>query len=276
MIFIRTFFVLLFVILLISVVVLDYYLTGTTPWSHFESSTKQRIGGVPFCEHDRSTSLLRERANSISDFSFVAVGFYMLVRSIECQKQSRAKNTILSTINGLANCAHAMGSWLNHACRCQLGHRLDLTGMWLIVAFISLYSLTRHTYIRTFIFTFIFLIIAYLLWVVSDVYYPESYENREKILTTALIIIFFLSECVQMKSRLITRTQIKLLGLGTITLAVGVLCGHLDASKIVCWPHSWFQLHAIWHVCAACSVLAMYEYFRCDKSLTVNKSDHFA
>jgi hypothetical protein len=200
----------------------------------------------------------------------------MLIRSIECQKQSRAKNTILSTINGLANCAHAMGSWLNHACRCQLEHRLDLTGMWLIIAFISLYSLTRHAYIRTNVFTFIFLITAYLLWTISDVYYPESYENREKILTAALIIIFFLSEFLRIKSRSITKIQIKWLGLGVITLAVGTVCGHLDASKIVCWPHSWFQLHAVWHVCAACSVLIVYEYFRCDNSLTTNKSDHLA
>jgi hypothetical protein len=255
---------------------LDYYLIDTSPWSHFESSTKQRVGGIPFCEHDRSTNLLRERANSISDFSFLAVGFYMLIRSIECQKQSRAKNTILSTINGLANCGHAMGSWLNHACRCQLGHRLDLTGMWLVVAFISLYSLTRHAYIRTYVFTFIFLIIAYLLWAISDIYYPESYENREKILTAALVTIFILSECFQMNSKSIKKSQIKLLGLGAITLVVGTVCGHLDASKIVCWPHSWFQLHAVWHVCAACSVLFAYEYFRCDNSLPTNKNDHLA
>ena len=182
MISIRMFFVLLFAILLISVVVLDHYMAGTSPWSHFESSTKQRVNGIPFCEHDRSTHLLRERANSLSDFSFLAVGFYMLVRSFENQKQTSAKNTVLSMINGVANCGHAAGSWLNHSCRCQLGHRLDLTGMWLIIAFISLYSLTRRAYIRTYMFTFLFLIIGYGLWLISDVYYPESYENREKIL----------------------------------------------------------------------------------------------
>ena len=196
----RVFFVLLYAILLTGVVVLDYYLTGTSPWVHLESSTKQRNDGIPFCEHDRSSSLLRERSNSISDFSFLAVGFYMLVQAIECQKQARAKNAILSVINGIANCAHAMGSWLNHACRCQLGHRLDLTGMWLIVAFISLYSLTRRASIKTYAFTVIFMLIAYALWIISDIYYPESYDNEEKVLTTVSVLIFFVSECVHLKS----------------------------------------------------------------------------
>jgi hypothetical protein len=276
MLLVRSVFVLFFTILLISVGVLDWYLTGTSPWAHLESSTKKLTDGVPFCEHDRSGNLLRERANSFSDFSFLAVGLYMLVRSIESEKKSRAKNRILSMINGLANCGHAVGSWLNHACRCQFGHRLDLTGMWLIISFIALYSLTRRQTIKTTIFTFIFLIITYLLWVVSDVYYPESYDNREKTLTVALIVIFFLSELVQMKWRPITKKQMKLLALGATTLAVGTVCGHLDASKIVCWPHSWFQLHAIWHVCAACTVFAIYEYFRCEKSIAINNTDHLA
>ncbi|CAF2720849.1 unnamed protein product [Rotaria sp. Silwood2] len=120
---------LIFFLLLIGVIVLDRYLIDRSPWLHFESSTKQRTGGIPFCEHDRAGNVLRERANSLSDFSFLAVGFYMLVRSIESQKESRAKHTILSTINGIANCGHAIGSELKHAGRCQLGHRLDLTGM---------------------------------------------------------------------------------------------------------------------------------------------------
>ena len=272
----RTCCLLLFLTLLIGVIVLDGYLVGARPWINFESSTKQRIGGVPFCEHDRADNLLRERANSLSDFSFLAVGFYMLVQSIENGRTHHAKTTILSTVNGIANCGHAMGSWLNHACRCQLGHRLDLTGMWLIICFIALYSLTRRARIRTQIFTFVFLVIAYLLWIVSDVYYPESYENREKILTAGLVIIFFLSECLQMKSRPITKKQIKLLGLATVTLAVGATCGHLDATKIVCWPHSWFQLHAIWHICAAGAVLAVYQYFRCEKPVSAKNYDHLA
>jgi hypothetical protein len=276
MLLVRSLFVLLFAFLLIGIVVLDWYLTDTSPWLHFESSTKELMGGVPFCEHDRSSNLLRERANSLSDFSFLAVGFYMLVRSIEFQKKSRAKNTILSTINGLANCGHAVGSWLNHACRCQLGHRLDLTGMWLITSFIALYSLTRRASIKTGAFAFIFLIITYILWVASDVYYPESYENREKILIVGLCVIFFLSESVQMKSLPITKKQMKLLGLSVVALAVGTVCGHLDARKVVCWPQSWFQLHAVWHICAACSVLAIYEYFRCEKSITITNTDHLA
>ena len=276
MIFVRAFFGALFITLLAAVVFLDAYSTDTSPWSHFASSTKQRTGGVPFCEYDRSTRLLRERANSISDFGFLAVGFYMLVRSIECETRSRSKETILSTMNGIANCAHAMGSWLNHACRCQLGHRLDLTGMWLVISFLVLYSLTRRARIKTPLFTVVFVIIGYLLWLVSDVYYPESYENREKTLTVLLAILFLLSEWNQMRSRSISRVQVRLLSLSVITLAAGAICGHLDASKIVCSPHSWFQLHAVWHLCAACSIAAVYEYFRCEKAFSLARTDHCA
>ena len=276
MIFVRAFFVALLITLLAGVVLLDVYSMDTSPWSQFASSTMQRTGGVPFCEHDRSTRLLRERANSLSDFGFLAVGFYMLVRSFECETRSRSKETILSTMNGIANCGHAMGSWLNHACRCQLGHRLDLTGMWLVISFIVLYSLTRRVQIKTPFFAIVFLVIGYLLWLVSDVYYPESYENREKTLTIFLTVLFLLSEWNQLKSRSITRTQVQLLRLSVITLAVGAICGHLDATKVICSPHSWFQLHAVWHLCAACSIVAVYEYFRCEKALPLTRTDHCA
>jgi hypothetical protein len=265
-----------FFTLLLSVLLFDWYSTDTSPWLLFESSANKRIGGVPFCEHDRSSRFLRERANSLSDFGFLAVGLYMLVCSIKFQTKYRVRNTILSLINGLANCGHAFGSWLNHACRCQLGHRLDLTGMWLITSFIALYSLTRRASIKTVVFTFIFLIITYLLWIASDVYYPESYENREKTLTVLLCLIFVVSEGVQMRWLPITKRQIKLLGLSTTVLAFGAVCNHLDAIKLVCWPHSWFQLHAIWHICAACSVLGIYEYFRCEKTITTEYIDHLA
>lgn len=274
MIVVRICFVLVFITLFATVLVLDNYLTGKSPWRHFESSTKQQIDGIPFCEYDRSTSLLRERSNSLSDFAFLAVGFYMLVQAIEGQQKTRAKNTILSLINGLANCAHAMGSWLNHACRCQLGHRLDLTGMWLIIAFISFYSLIRHAHIKTSLFTLIFMINGFILWIISDIYYPQSYDNEEKILTTILIVIFALSECFHLRSNSITRKQLKWLGLGALSLIIGVISGQLDASKIVCWPHSWFQLHAVWHMCAACSVFATYEYFRADTPFIAKKIEH--
>ncbi|CAF0751887.1 unnamed protein product [Adineta ricciae] len=274
MIFVRICFVLIFITLFATVLVLDNHLTGKSPWHNFESSTKQRIDGIPFCEYDRSTSLLRERSNSLSDFAFLAVGFYMLVQAIEGQQKTRAKNTILSLINGLANCAHAIGSWLNHACRCQLGHRLDLTGMWLIIAFISFYSLIRHANIKTFLFTLIFMVNGFILWIMSDIYYPQSYDNEEKILTTILIVIFALSECFHLRSKSITAKQLKWFGLGALSLIIGVVSGQLDASKIVCWPHSWFQLHAVWHMCAACSVLAIYEYFRADTSFISKKIEH--
>ncbi|CAF4515391.1 unnamed protein product [Rotaria sp. Silwood1] len=134
---VRSFFILLFVILFVGVLILDWYFADTTPWSHYESSTQQSINGVPFCEHDRPRNFLRERANSLSDFSFLGVGFYMLVQSIETKSNSFTKTIILSVINGLINCVHAFGSWLNHACRCQFGHRLDVTGMWLVTSALS-------------------------------------------------------------------------------------------------------------------------------------------
>ncbi|CAF3752619.1 unnamed protein product [Rotaria sp. Silwood1] len=272
---VRSFFILLFVILFVGVLILDWYFADTTPWSHYESSTQQSINGVPFCEHDRPRNFLRERANSLSDFSFLGVGFYMLVQSIETKSNSFTKTIILSVINGLINCVHAFGSWLNHACRCQFGHRLDVTGMWLVTSFITLYSLMQHIRIENkkvtlYLFTFMFLLVAYILWHASDVYYPESYDNREKILVIGCIIIFLISEFVHIKLSKVKRKQMKLLCFGLTMILIGALCGHLDATKIICWPKSWFQLHALWHICAACSVLCAYEYFRYEMSDIIN------
>lgn len=273
---VRVCFVSFFILLLLGVVLLDWFLSDTAPWMQFESSAIARIGDVPFCEYDRSRQLLRERSNALSDFSFLAVGFYMLVQSMEFQTKNRPQQTILSTVNGLANCGHAFGSWLNHACRCQIGHRLDLTGMWLIISFILLFSLTRRASIRTMTFSLIFLLITGVLWSASDIYYPESFETREKSLTTLLCLFFIISEVVQFRYYPMTQGQIQYLALAIVCLTVGILCNHLDATKIVCWPQSWFQLHAFWHICAAGSVWAIYEYFQCEKDLIKTNDNHLA
>ena len=34
----------------------------------------------------------------------------------------------LSVVNGVANCVHAFGTWVNHASRTHWGHRIDCTG----------------------------------------------------------------------------------------------------------------------------------------------------
>ncbi|CAF1345638.1 unnamed protein product [Rotaria sordida] len=240
---VRSFFIILFVTLFVGVFVLDWYLAGTIPWSHYESSIQQSINGIPFCEYDRSRSFLREKANSLPDFSFLGVGFYMLVRSIEAKSNSLTKTIILSVINGLTNCVHAFGLWLNHACRCQFGHRLDVAGMWLVTLFITLYSLMQHIRIENkkithYLFTFMFLLIAYILWHASDVYYPESYDNREKILVIGCMIIFLISEFVYMKFSKVKKKQMKLFGFGLMMILIGGLCGHLNAAKIICWPKS--------------------------------------
>lgn len=47
-----------------------------------------------------------------------------------------------------------------------------------------------------------------------------------------------------------------------VCLAIGFICWILDKERIVCFPHSVFQLHAVWHVTTAVSLLCIYLYQR--------------
>lgn len=54
--------------------------------------------------------------------------------------------------------------------------------------------------------------------------------------------------------------NISFLYLAVGSFLIGYLFWVLDDTKILCYPHSWFQAHSLWHLFSAVSGLMMYLY----------------
>ena len=308
---VRGFFVVVWLALLGVVLYLDGSLVD--PWRGCASD----VG--PFCERERPSSFLRERSNALSDFSFLALGFALSATAVEdwlwqssaaaasvasasglsLRPHSQPANVIrrhpsLTLLYGLANILHAAGTWMNHASRCHLGHRLDLTGMWLVSFFCSLTSVCRlvslllpsfcqtsgaaaegKDVLPTFFYP-LYLLAGWLFWLLSDVWYAEgSYDAIEPRLVIANIAIVALAELAylvlsvqhnrrthssQAAERYSGRYDV--LAVGAVSIAVGAVLGRLDATGALCWPDSAMQFHAVWHVLACACLGCLYLFYR--------------
>lgn len=100
---------------------------------------------------------MREPMNASSDFFFIAVTLYYIRFALFDSKHSKAKlnnpktNLIeslptLSWVGALFNLIHFFGTFLNHASRCYIFHRLDVCGMWLAIWYWSFYF-SAHNYL---------------------------------------------------------------------------------------------------------------------------------
>jgi len=216
--------------------------------------------------------------------------------SLSLQPHSHSSNIIrrfpsLTLLYGLANIIHACGTWMNHASRCHPGHRLDLAGMWLVSFFCSLTSLCRllalvfpafcqtsggedKDVLPTFFYP-VYLMAGWLFWLLSDVWYADgSYDAIEPLLVIVNISVVAVAELVYLILTLQHNTRhgqsrearyagrYDVLAAGAVSIAVGAVLGRLDATGALCWPDSWLQLHAVWHVLACICLACLYLYYR--------------
>jgi hypothetical protein len=93
--------------------------------------------------------------NSLSDFFFLGTSIFMLRFAIIDWRRASAThpptttNLIInqpsiSLIGAILNFIHFCGTFLNHASRCYIFHRLDVCGMWLVIFFFSFYFSTHN------------------------------------------------------------------------------------------------------------------------------------
>lgn len=160
-----------------------------------------------------SSQFVREPSNSYSDFSFLAVGLFMMYcgwRDLSTLRSMGRDEVVsrygsnwfrlhplLSIANGAMNCIHAVGTAYNHACRCHTGHRVDCFGMFGIIAFVSAYTLLRLVaradgkqgrsgVVALFLALFGLLLVP--LWTITgDMYYPLSLHQETRVFIMVLL-----------------------------------------------------------------------------------------
>jgi hypothetical protein len=140
---------LLYVVTFIGAVTASYMLEGTNPWKTFTYQPG------PWCELERTNNFMREPVNAWSDFSFLAVGLFMIYSGIhnmlwpvKNSKGEKAVNPIVafpivSIVWGVANVIHACGTFWYHSCRCREGKHYDEFAMFSISAFPFFYNFLR-------------------------------------------------------------------------------------------------------------------------------------
>ena len=139
----------------------------------------------------------------------------------------------------------------------------------------------------------LYLMAGWAFWLMSDVWYVDgSYDGREPLLVVANIAIVAVAEAAYL---LLTHThntraarsapgssssqhpsspphpcssaeryvgRYDVLAVGCASIGLGAVLGRLDATGAVCWPDSWLQLHAVWHVLAGACLGCLYLYYR--------------
>jgi len=244
-----------------------------------------------WCERDYSDMLIREPSNSWSDFSFFAVGLVMIFVGLSDMflrnKKNKSQNLFieypsLSIINGFANIFHAFGTFSNHSCRCWNGYQMDVTGMYLVILFPLSYNLI-HLYLHRYHHHNHLLLLHHndkkvkvnidvavmvkcmLYFGAGLVFFFTTYVDIDPGLIVLPLVVGILISTLKVKENS-KKFQVKyhtpLFNGAIAMLGIGYLCWLLDRHKVVCFPHSTFQLHAVWHIATAISLVCVYLYQR--------------
>jgi len=280
--------------IILCVLGLSYHFQGQSLWKGWEI----RDGG--WCEHQQTTEFIQERSNSWSDVSFLLLGLWMISKAA-FDEFSRRKSKLLipgvdislhqeykwnelcktnslvafpwiSAINGFYNCFHAFGTFWYHSCGCFHGHNFDAAGMLTVTSFPFSYVLFTKLVRRVKIqqeSTQASLFFGLWMTLLFSVYYtlslfhylptlPLELTMVAILLIDGICILWYLSD-----DTLVSQPWYFIWGM--VALGIGFILQRLDNMKILCFPHSLFQGHALWHMLCATTLYCIYMLFRTTK-----------
>jgi len=235
---------------------------------------------------------------------FFFVGLVMLYYAISdmffLSSPSNSKNMlmdhpVLSFVSAGVNIFHAIGTFTNHACRCWPGYQLDVTGMYLVLMFPCVINLlhihrnknrsvdTSQSHRTSSTSTDPLAIIVALMCYIglAFVLFLSTYIIEDPGLLVVLILTVMTSSfLLRWRHEQGVPRHGFLLAMALIFLALGYLSWLADRLRLVCSPTSPFQLHALWHVSTAGSLLVVYLHHRseghiCLKSIFLDEKSHF-
>lgn len=218
-----------------------------------------------FCEAARD-AWFRQPANSWTSLVFVVVGIWIGLEAYLAARNPKPQLTNLiserpmySIVLSLAAIYTGLGSWFFHASLTFVGQFFDLTGMYFLASFALCYAIARilpqheKYLVLTWVFLNILLTIALLL-------IPAV--RRE--LFGGLVVLAVALELIARRKLLSSRKQTKYFLLALCAYGLGQMFWILDAQHIICTPSSLWQLHIVWHVLSAATLLFLFWYYRCE------------
>ncbi|MFQ5677777.1 MAG: ceramidase domain-containing protein [bacterium] len=234
---------------------LIFVTTKDIPWRDWRLTT-----GFPervFCEGIREGTV-RQPLNSWSSLIFVAIGLWASRRAFLDKRQSPKlsapvrRETTYGNLYGLALIIMGVGSWFFHASLTYVGHFVDVAGMYFLGGFLFTYGLSRKLQQSATAFLAVYAAVVLPL-VLVQWFRPETSRY-----TFGLLILSALGIEVIFHKSLRNKLFIGAL----VSLALGFGIWVLDERKLLCWPNSCLQGHAMWHILTGLSTQFSYMYYR--------------
>ncbi|KAL0227336.1 hypothetical protein P9112_014660 [Eukaryota sp. TZLM1-RC] len=222
-----------------------------------------------FCEFDNRDSFCRQRSNAWSSLGFTYAGTWMLFDITRCLSQdcSISLQLLNMLMMSLISILLGIGSYLYHATLTLWGERLDGAGMHFIGVYLAIFTLSRMFNLfsqklkKKSNVHLIFAIVFYPAFIAISiaVIIVERWGKLTWVMIGINIGIVFIIEpinCAIEKKRISNYYL-----LAASCFAASFLIWNLDRSDFLCYPHSWFQGHAVWHLGLAVSVYALYQLY---------------
>jgi len=232
-------------------------------WSRWQPATCRP--NHCFCETIRDASIAQP-ANALSSLGFIFVGLMIVLAEFNSDPRRQYTNRmvrepIYTRSYGCALILIGLGSAFYHASLTFVGQICDVSGMYVLITFALLYSMTRFKTVRPAVFlgSYLFLNLL-LLWL------QVSLPNVRRYAFAALVLILLFLE-LRARRRQVMSIESKWLWRSAAIMGVAFGIWILDITRVACFPGSILQGHAIWHLLGALAAWCLYRYYRSEVSV---------
>ncbi|NUO79669.1 ceramidase domain-containing protein [candidate division KSB1 bacterium] len=224
-----------------------------------------------FCEAIRPGTIAQP-ANTWSSLGFVLAGLLVLAANAHdtaAHSPLRGANRMTATrayanVYGIALLCIGLGSTFYHASLTFAGQFFDVMGMYLFACFILLYNLARVTTLRARKFVVFYVVMNTVLALLLLVLPVLRRYLFAMLVLGALALAYWPSGAARQHGKRGYLTGAFLI------IVIGFIIFLLDLTKIFCWPQSWLQGHALWHLSGALAAGLLYQHYR-----TEQRAPHF-
>lgn len=227
-----------------------------------------------FCECATLKSLIREPINTWSNLPFLFFAVVFLLTGIrDIRNYSRVNMMsylpIYSFLFALGGFYLFISSTFFHMSLTKIGEQLDMSGVFFVVSLPFIYNLHKAYNIRRFsnpvrttkktlkIFLTTFLVLITVLTIFK--------WELQTLVVVPILILLTAAGIVHMILKHPGNSDVRLLIISAVLLLIGGTFFLLDNHSSLCRENSFFQCHAIWHICCSSAWYFLYLYLRSER-----------
>lgn len=205
---------------------------------------------------------VRQPVNAWSCLTFVLIGLIIAIQPRtnvqRSQKELQRPNLApgVRVLYGTIVVLIGLGSWFYHASLTFVGQAMDIQGMYLLITFAVLHSISRLRKVKTLAF-----ILVYICFNVVLLGVQITEPGARRYIFAALVVATLFCEYSIWRHQGLTANP-RFLFAALIFLLVGFCIWALDITHRWNSPNGFFQGHAVWHVLSALSAGCLYLHYQ--------------